>query len=518
MNAPLNLWSLLSAIKTHKKFFIMSLLVLATISIFGVKSFYSPQYEARAIIKVTPNVLVSSAADRRPDDQATIVKEEVLNRMILERVVDELGLAEPSDKPNAMQNLLHLVGLSAEKKKPNLDAIIRKLRNSVDVIEAGPTNFTHRRSSSDIFLVSMRGDDPDEISKIINTIVTAYLDEKMKIDVESAEQAYEFLVLRVDEVGKNLQVANQKLDLFKTRNAEILSMSSMIGTTTQATRLDYIRAQSELADAISREKEARTALVGEPEFLVPETTLADIEEGEAFALNPREMLVQLRNQLSVYESKYTSEHPDIIRVRNEIAKLERTVDEDNGASHRDGLVRTIGRVNPEYQRLRAEVMRAVSDRKAAQDQVVNLRKELENLQNVMNAAPSLEEKHEYLIRIRDNLEEQYAELKNRLSEAKIAYEAASTTIGQDLRVIEPAVTPETPVGLSSLIFQLAGLMFAGFVSMMMTYGRYVTSTEEMMDDSSTVLNVVYYSSAVVWGTLLFGVLVFEFISQSLVIS
>lgn len=506
----INFWTLIGAIRTHPRVFIGMTLILMLLTITGVKFFYTPQYEARALVKIKSSSVLGT--ENRPANQAIFVKEEILNRLVLEQVITKLKLNEVSDEPSAIQTALSLINIETQKRQKNVDAVIRQLQSKISVTEAGPSS-AHSRSSSDVFLISLRGDDPESISEIVNTIINTYLDAKKQYKAEDAKQAFEFLSLRVQEVGSELQVVNEKLNLFKTQHADILSTAPTVASSIQTTKLSLITAQGELADAKSRVREARVSLDGEAEYLVPETTLAQVEAGEAFALNPHETLVQLRNQRAVYASKYSKHHPDLRKVEREIIELEAQI--RNGSGNIPVIARTLGRVNSEWQRLRSEVLRASAEEKAAQGRVENLQKEIAHLQSVMNKSPGIMEQLEYMERIRSSLEQEHMELRRRESEARIAAEASATSIGQNLQIIEPAVVPETPVSAPRLLIQLAGLIGSLIlaVGIVWVINYFVpTSTK-----SSMLSGILFYAVSAFGFVLIVGLLAVELINQILVL-
>jgi len=154
-------------------------------------------------------------------------------------------------------------------------------------------------------------------------------------------------------------------------------------------------------------------------------------------------LTNLKNQLASLEARYTANHPDIIRLKETIAKLEANQEEEPSESA------PRRRVSPETQRmlqtLNRQLINVGLEIKDLKTEIVKTQHQIKWYEKKVEDTPKREQELLALNRDYENLKELYNSLLNRKLEAGIAVSMEKKQKGEQFRVLDPAKLPERPI-------------------------------------------------------------------------
>jgi protein tyrosine kinase modulator len=151
-------------------------------------------------------------------------------------------------------------------------------------------------------------------------------------------------------------------------------------------------------------------------------------------------LISLKNQLASLEARYTEKHPDVIRLKKMIDKLEAEEPETSSDEVEqkpalpqadNALIRQLNDIQLEINGLKTEIGKVKSQIKWYQTKV--------------EETPKREQELLSLQRDYSNLKELYNSLLNRKLEAEIAVSMEKKQKGEQFRVIDPAKIPTRPI-------------------------------------------------------------------------
>jgi uncharacterized protein involved in exopolysaccharide biosynthesis len=228
------------------------------------------------------------------ESRVSTIKQQILSRSNLEKIIENFGFfSEPEHATMFMEDKLN------------------GLRRRIDV------GLTRARRGSDAFTISFRGKDPEAVMNVVNTLAAYFMDENLKIREAQATGTSDFLQEELTEVRNRLEEVEARLRTYRSRYMgelpEQLDTNLKILDTLQMRlneRKERIRDERNrlliLENEIEQERKLWTA------GMKP----AESESGEAVSLE------QLKAQLALLKSSYTDQHPDIIRLKGRIAKLE----------------------------------------------------------------------------------------------------------------------------------------------------------------------------------------------------
>jgi uncharacterized protein involved in exopolysaccharide biosynthesis len=170
--------------------------------------------------------------------------------------------------------------------------------------------------------------------------------------------------------------------------------------------------------------------------------------GPAAAGRETDSLEHLREKLAGLRSTYTDQHPDVIRLKSRIEKMEAEQPSSLPAGEVAGESSAwIGRqaatqLNAETVRQKAMLLGAI---RALEAEIARINQETREYQRRVEAAPKLEQELLAIRRDYDNIKESYSSLLNRKLEADISVNMEKKQKGEQFQVIDLARIPEKPV-------------------------------------------------------------------------
>jgi len=275
-------------------------------------------YQASTLILVQPQRVpenyVQSLVDMDVTERITGLSNQILSRTNLERIINELKLFD-----------------APEYKSMFMEDKINNLRKRIEVeVTAGS------RRQTDAFTISFKGKDPEKVMNVVNTLASYFIEENLKMRESQVIGTSVFLEdeltsmrLRLEKVEESLKEYRKK---YMGELPEQLESNLRI--------LD--RLQEQLGSQQQRLSEAKIHLASLQSLSVGSTAAST--DGGAKGANAAVGLESLYNQLNEMKARYTSKHPDIIRLKEQIAELEARQNENQEESQRLAL----SRLSPEH--------------------------------------------------------------------------------------------------------------------------------------------------------------------------
>lgn len=238
----------------------------------------------------------------------------------------------------------------------------------------------------------------------------------------------EFLQAQLDDARQQMEAQEQKLSAFRERHIGELPEQQAANLTALERLNEQVRAINNRRDELAKQM-TRTGAGGD-------------------TISAR--LARLRQQLADLRTRDTDEHPDVVRVKQEIAALER-----QRATHGPGPAVPDPTASPppspdagesELAALRAEVQKLQS-RSAIYEQ------RLEN-------APLIEQELQQLSRDYATARDLYHSLLQRYEGAQLAERMHQRLQSEQFRTLDPAVPSHRPVGPHRFRLLLVALMLS----------------------------------------------------------
>ncbi len=418
--------------------------LLAPLAGFLVSYGFSPKYTSQALVLVEapkiPDAVVQQVFTEDLTQHITTIEQRVLSPARLHPMVERLGLAKPGQSVDDVSD-----GIRASM---TIEPVVTDLAQfSIGKKRPGGA------SPVPAFYVNYTASNAREAQQICTELTSMLLEEDLKARQDASQGTTMFLTKQVEDAKQTLDDLDKKLAAFKNQhmgqlpgdednNLKILmGLNSQLDATTQnlnrATQ-DKAYTESMLAQQLSAWKTSQST--SNPQTL-------------------QQQLSQLQAQLIDLEARYTEDHPDVIKVKADIAQVKKKLAEANDpatasdASNEKGT----GSEPPEIRQLRLQIHQyGELIAQTTRDQK-KLQQEISVYQSRVASSPGIEEQYKELARDYDNGQKVYQEDLAKQSTSKMATQAEQQQQGEQMALLNPANQPDAPSFPNRPLFAAGGL-------------------------------------------------------------
>ena len=376
-----------------------------------------PVYSAGTLIMVEaqkiPSEYVRPTVTAGMQERLKTLEQQITNRDNLEQIISEL----------------------------NLYSDLRLKATREEVIHQARRDLTLRVQGDSIFRVAFRGSDAEAVANVANRIADLFITENLRLREERAANTTEFLNEELEETRLQLEEQESRVAAFRVENNGQLpeQLQSNVATLSQLQRELQITLDS------IEQAELRKLLLGEDRRAgVPVATQETVSTLES-------QLQKLRLELVGLRSKYSDQHPDVLRVEAQISGLEkealaRPTRNKVSPPPQEQIVHQaeMAKIDAESTRLEKERLRILSD-------INRVKYRLEMTSQVKQGLVSLNRDYR-------NLEQSYQSLLNKRIDARLAENLERKQQSEQFRILERAVPPSKPIAPNKKLYLAAGLL------------------------------------------------------------
>src|SRR2546422_548917 len=163
----------------------------------------------------------------------------------------------------------------------------------------------------------------------------------------------------------------------------------------------------------------------------------------------------LQAQLADLRTRFTEEHPDVVRVKSQIAALERQL--ADAKVHQSSPV---GSTDPVARQLQGELTRVETELRTLRDEEQALRRSIADYERRVENAPRRGQELQQISADYEALKERVQSVRRRYEDAQLAERAEQGQGGEQFRILDPAVPPTLPVAPNRFRLRLAGLLLS----------------------------------------------------------
>jgi len=294
--------------------------------------------------------------------------------------------------------------------------------------------------------------------RVANGLATFFIDENLKVRETQAVGTTDFLESELESTRVRLEALEKELKEYRFK------MMGELPEQLEANFRILDRLNAQVAEKEQSLRSARTSLAAlESETTARQSVMAAAAAGAgAKESDDTQTLAQLKERLASLQASYTAQHPDVVRLKTRIEKLEA-----DPAAHSAPAGSGAG-ASP------AQVARAASMRQKVllegairnlEIDIGRINQEIREYQRRVEAAPKREQELLTIKRDYENIKTSYNSLLNRKLEADISVNMEKKQKGEQFQILDMARVPERPVspnlGKLFLIVLLAGLGLGG---------------------------------------------------------
>jgi polysaccharide chain length determinant protein (PEP-CTERM system associated) len=330
---------------------------------------------------------------------------------------------------------------------------LREKRTSEEVIERMREDVSMNPISADVvdrntgratiatiaFTLSYEGkESPKTVQKVATVLASLFLEENMKVRERQTQETHAYLEEEAARVKEELKQIEILLADFKEKHInelpELLE-ANIQGRESMERNVEQLMEQ--LRSVREREEYLETQL----------TTVSPFLENQ-----DRNRLDELNVQLVHLETKFTAEHPDVVKTREEITALKKKIALENNLEEKSEDRPD----NPAYVTLLSQLASARTDIESIKRQQLEYRKRADEYQRRIEATPKVEEVYNALVMERTNTQAKVSDLLLKTMEAKVAQGLEKEQKGERFTLIDPARLPERPSKPNRLAIILVG--------------------------------------------------------------
>lgn len=393
------------------------------------------KYSATATLLVEPRSTIGPATEGDGPPRWAVVNQIMISKRVLREVMVVGGWGEPPD-PRAEERLLNTI----------------RARISI----ASPAANT---TGAALVRITYTDPEPERTLKIANKLTEIYIRESVVPEENARRETFQFIDDEVKEYAKKLaEVHERVLAYYRTHGA---ALTRPISASPPVAPPRGSKISPEELAALRAEEATLIAEVGRKrEPVAPELVQAERRY--------RERAVQLQAELERLLATYTNEHPDVKRVRGELAQA--TANAEQARVEREAAEATELAAPLDDARLAARTRLEIVQKRIASATGERIRTPSEVPPVAIGPDISQQQDPDMrviredatmseLLRGYEATRDIYRDLLKRREQARVALGLAEQR-GLQLQIQEPPELPATPSGVRLLYILLAGMVLA----------------------------------------------------------
>jgi polysaccharide chain length determinant protein (PEP-CTERM system associated) len=364
--------------------------------------------------------LVKPVITEQTNQRLASMQEQILSRSRLQPIIEKFGLY-PSER-----GTLHM------------EELVAKLRSAIEVTPLEPMQGSSNRQFPG-FHVNVSFDDPQTAQRICSEVTTMFLQESAKYTETQGTLTTEFLDQQLEESKRKLDEQDGKLAEFKNKYMGSLPDNEQ----TNLGLLNTLNSQLDAhTQAVSRAQQDKA--VNESLLASQLANLKAVKNGDTPTETLEQQLSALQDQLGVLLSRYTPDHPDVIKAKIQIEQLKKRMSDAPKETAPAASGRIPATEPVAVQQLRARLRQddlGIADLTKRQAQIQG---QIAVLQGKIQASPAVEQQYKELTRNYQTALEGYNELLKHRDQAAMGRALNRQQQGELLRVLDPPSLPTTP--------------------------------------------------------------------------
>jgi polysaccharide chain length determinant protein (PEP-CTERM system associated) len=295
------------------------------------------------------------------------------------------------------------------------------------------------------FDVSFLHSDPKVATDVANDLADLFVSSSAAQAKEDALRSIEFAKAEAERLAGELRQREAKLTAFRQANPgglpedRVRNQESAMALDREIAAIDTdlraARARRDLLDAQLRDTPRDNPIISDSGQVV---------------MGGADRLAAAQQELAAALAKYSEDHPDVRRLRREIATL--SADIKSGASATPS--------NPAYLQLQSQVNAAGIEVRELSARRSSVSAELAKMQGEITLSPKLEEQYRELVRDYEVMKTQYEQMRSQQATAELKAKAANTSAAESYILINPAREPEDPVEPDRVALMFLALVMA----------------------------------------------------------
>jgi succinoglycan biosynthesis transport protein ExoP len=354
-----------------------------------------------------------------------------------------------------------------DRSRLDMQGLVERMRKDIgiDLVRAGgaPTD------QISAFKVSYSAANPVVAQQVTAELTSLFIEENLRNRQQLSEDTTSFLENQLDAARKSLETQELRLREFKSRYLGQLPEQTTTNLQILTGLQNRLQSANDSVNQGEQQKLYLQSLLSQYQTLRPGSTLEG-KGSDAGGAGPDQKLASLKSQLREMKAKYTSRHPDVIRLEQEISAAEKlkpqmespaAKNNNDASSEPAGVGSRLG----DTQAMPA-ALQIASQLKAVEFDIANHKAEMKRIETEINSyqarlnlAPAREQELAAITRDHEQSRAYYESLLAKRNQSEMATNLEKRQQGEQFRMIDPPSLPQRPFFPNRLMFSVGGLAF-----------------------------------------------------------
>jgi polysaccharide chain length determinant protein (PEP-CTERM system associated) len=335
-----------------------------------------------------------------------------------------------------------------------------------------PVAATSEPRRLDTFMINYVDGQPEGAQRIANRLASAFVEENSKVRTERAQDTTEFIEAQL--AASQTRMNDLEARLRRSKEAHIGQLPEQTQANLQT--LAGLRQQIVANSTAGRSERDRLSLIERQIDAIDRNTVDEPGNNRPAdsVLSLEARVSSLERELAAAQATYTDKHPEVQRLKEELASARRDAQAVRTQPAGDRQARL--ERNPGYQQL-------IGERELSRARIRDLDRDSRDTQGLIKsyqarveAAPMVEQQLSSIERDYALERQQYSDLSAKLRAATIAASVETNRSGERFSVLEPATYPLDPLKPVPLRVMLGSLLAGLCLGAALTFGREYLDT------------------------------------------
>jgi polysaccharide chain length determinant protein (PEP-CTERM system associated) len=405
-------------------------------------------YKATALVLVERPVsesIVRTPVSGELESRLYVIKQEILSRDRLIELIERFNLY-----PDL-------------RAKASVDEVLTQARNDISVEPAGPEQLSGRFKTVS-FTLTYTGDTRESVADVTNAVAAFYVNQNERMRSDEATRTSAFLREQLADAKAQLARHEGAIRDFTSRYTGELPQQVGVNLATLERLNTQLRLNGEQQIRIIEQRDKLLDGLREPSVLA--RAAAGRGELSPEALERLKQIEEVKQKLSQAETQFTERHPDVVRLRDQLAAMERdhkTAEaEENRKREQEALAAAaaVDNAGPNPQLRRRTIETLDGELAKLRQEEAGIRTTIASFEARLESSPQRQQDYALITRDYNAAKDLYDSLLKRYDEAQLTASMETGNAGETFRVLEPALPPEGPSAPNRFRLLLMGLLLA----------------------------------------------------------
>jgi len=444
------------AILRRRRWLVLVPALLGAVAGYALSFGLPKKYTSHTLILVeqptVPDSYVKPVVSEDLNQRLASMREQILSRTRLQQLVEHFGLYK-TDAESPVTVLITRPLKKRDVKQVPMEDLVKELRMSITVTPLNPMAGT-RSAELPGFNVDVTLGKAWLAQQVCQEITSMFMQENLRLRQQQVEVTTQFLGKQLDDAKAKLDEQDAKLAVFQSRYIGELPEDEKTNLALLTGMSPQLEAATQALNQAQQDKAFTESLLNQ------QLAAWQAAKGGQDSQTLEQQLRDLQDQLLLKQRHYTERHPDVVKLKNDIALIQEklaNVSTPVDAQANEQQVRVAANEPPEIRQFRARLRQVdLTIKQKAHDQE-ELQRQIKVLQSRIQSSPMIQQQFKALTRDHQTALDFYNDLLKKRNESQMATELERRQEGEQFRVLDPPSLPERPSFPKPPLFGLGGL-------------------------------------------------------------